>query len=264
MALPVRSVYHFFRGDPRLRMYAPLNGVLTEYVSEKHGVSNHGSIVPAPGRAGTACYEKTDISGTYRITFGTGSDWLFGTQMTAMIWFFKGPTWGTQTTQYVFSKSDSMNSERWWIGMNTDPALRVSVARSGSLVSRTIPTRIQGSWFHAAITTDGSTLRTFLNGVQVDSANCTINPNHASVPLQVGSWGHASYGYLGQFQEAALFNAPLSPAEIAAYYRYAALPRPERKIHFAIPPPPPPPAAPTGLSVLGGDRKNTISWAWSP
>jgi hypothetical protein len=266
MPVPPVSVFNFFRRDPRLKMWSPLGEDIKEYVSGKHGVATNASVRAAPGRGGVPCREKTIVNGQHNIYFGSGSDWQFGTQMTAMIWFNKNNTNWSQAQQYLFSKN-YQNNLYWRIIIRVDPFVGVQVNGTGGAYSglRGVSWHFAGrGWTHVAFTTDGSHLRLFINGTLVGSTPCTGNPNHTTPRLRVGDGVDAvnsDYGYIGQVQEPALFDAPLSPREIRAYYRYATLARPLRKQHFATSPPPP---APTGLSVLGGDRKNTISWAWSP
>jgi hypothetical protein len=70
------------------------------------------------------------------------------------------------------------------------------------------------TWTHLAVTFDGSTLRMFVNGVQVSSASVTGSMGASTGPLRIGGdsvWGEY---FKGQIDEVRIYNRALSPGEI--------------------------------------------------
>ena len=72
------------------------------------------------------------------------------------------------------------------------------------------------TWTHLTGTSDGSTVRLYINGVQAASANGTLGtPNTA--PLTIGdSGGCGAFG--GRIDETSIYNRALSPAEITSIF----------------------------------------------
>ena len=70
------------------------------------------------------------------------------------------------------------------------------------------------TWTHLAVTFDGSTLRMFVNGVQVSSASVAGSMGASTGPLRIGGdsvWGEY---FKGQIDEVRIYNRALSPGEI--------------------------------------------------
>jgi hypothetical protein len=72
-------------------------------------------------------------------------------------------------------------------------------------------TATANTWYHLAMTWDGTTLRAYVNGVEVETDTGTPGTRGPWTNLQVGP----SLGYL---QDALFYNAALSAGEIAALY----------------------------------------------
>jgi hypothetical protein len=73
-----------------------------------------------------------------------------------------------------------------------------------------------GAWRHVALTYDGTTLRAYLDGVQL-GASATVAISATSATLQLGAWmfGGSSYDFLsGSIDEVRVYARALTPAEI--------------------------------------------------
>jgi hypothetical protein len=70
------------------------------------------------------------------------------------------------------------------------------------------------TWTHLALTSDGTEMRMFVNGVQVSSAGITGTITATSGPLRLG--GNSVWGeyYRGLIDEVRIYNRPLSAGEI--------------------------------------------------
>jgi YD repeat-containing protein len=73
-----------------------------------------------------------------------------------------------------------------------------------------------GTWTHVALTYDGTTLRLYVNGVQVTSKAVTGSIQSTTSPLWIG--GNSPYGeyFNGRIDEVRVYRAALSQAEIQA------------------------------------------------
>jgi hypothetical protein len=82
------------------------------------------------------------------------------------------------------------------------------------------------AWTHLALTYNGTTLRLYVNGIQVRSqaVSGTIETN--SSPLRIG--GNSPYGeyFIGRIDEIRIYNRALSQAEIQTDMNTAIVPNP--------------------------------------
>ncbi len=72
-------------------------------------------------------------------------------------------------------------------------------------------------WYHVCGTFDGTTLRLYLNGIEVASKTHKSPGNiyYANRPLRIG-WAYASEYFDGQIDEVRIWNRALTPEEIRA------------------------------------------------
>ena len=72
------------------------------------------------------------------------------------------------------------------------------------------------AWTHLAGTYDGTTIRTYVNGVQVGQTPATGNMVASAAPLRIG--GNAVWGeyFAGLIDEVRIYRRPLAPSEIQA------------------------------------------------
>ena len=120
------------------------------------------------------------------------------------------------------------------------------------------------AWSHLATTFDGSTVRLFVNGVQVGSL-----PFSGSMPASTGSFrlgGNGVWGewFAGLIDEVRVYNRALSASEIQQDM--------QTPVGGSAPPPPPPPpppadttspSAPSGLTASTAVGSATLSWTAS-
>ncbi|GAT35220.1 concanavalin A-like lectin/glucanases superfamily protein [Terrimicrobium sacchariphilum] len=79
-------------------------------------------------------------------------------------------------------------------------------------------TRPVGEWTHIAVVTNGSDIRLYVNGVEVDSALGVLQGASPTPPqstsIRIG--GGMSYNYKGLLDDLRIYSTALDPAEIAA------------------------------------------------
>jgi len=101
------------------------------------------------------------------------------------------------------------------------PLLEFTIMQSGTRRRLQAPagTIAAGGTYHVVGTYDGTTQRLYVNGVQVASAALTGGASVTTRWLFVGSWDGASEFFAGTIDEPAVYNAVLSPTQVAAHWR---------------------------------------------
>jgi len=76
------------------------------------------------------------------------------------------------------------------------------------------------TWYHVAMTWDGSTINMYLNGSDNDdgSTSCSESVNDSTRDFVIGAYGDQSGGFDGLIDEVAIFNKELSAAEVSDIY----------------------------------------------
>ncbi len=72
-------------------------------------------------------------------------------------------------------------------------------------------------WFHLAITHDGTTMKFYINGSQVDSVTRTLATGSGGV-LNIGRSGYLDYYFDGKLDEFTTYSRALSAAEVLSIY----------------------------------------------
>jgi chitodextrinase len=115
------------------------------------------------------------------------------------------------------------------------------------------------TWQHLATTYDGSTLRLYVDGVQVGTRTVSGAMPNSTGPLQIGGNRVWSEWFQGQIDDLRVYSRALSAAEI------------QNNMTTPVAPPPPPapadtqaPSVPGGPAMGGGTQTSlTLSWAAS-
>jgi len=95
------------------------------------------------------------------------------------------------------------------------------LADSGSVLADVVSpnTYDDGEWHHAVFTYDGSTLRLYVDGVEVASTSYSHTITGVTTMAKIGVGTGAGFGYFtGLLDEVCLWNRALSPEEVAARY----------------------------------------------
>jgi RHS repeat-associated protein len=134
------------------------------------------------------------------------------------------PTTGTGDTSYrrILSKEHDSPTKSGWILDIYQGTIRFERwnANTSSIVASPTSAPISTSkWTLVDATYDGTTMRLYLNGVQVASttSSLAIPALPSTTPVLLGGLADGS-DYAGGLQDAAVYTAALTPARVAAHY----------------------------------------------
>jgi glucose/arabinose dehydrogenase len=185
------------------------------------------SVVDASsaGNAGTISGATRTTAGRFggALTFDGSNDWVtvgdapslrLSTGMTASAWVNPTALGGTWRTVLFKERAGGISYGLY----GNDDAGRPSVHVSTPLeVSTRAPSALGvGVWTHLATTYDGTTLRMFVNGVQVSSAAVGGAIVNDAGPLRIGANGVWPEPFAGRIDEVRLYNRALPATEIQA------------------------------------------------
>ncbi|MCH7605073.1 hypothetical protein IID24_03750 [Patescibacteria group bacterium] len=137
-----------------------------------------------------------------------------GDQFTLAAWVFPEDIFGDGDAG-IISKTDSSNRERYHLGI--DRLGGVNVRRysggSGARLDTNDDDVVNGKWQHLVGRYDGSTLKAYVNGVEVDSLLASGNIDPSTKDLFIGR-RDGSRRFTGKIDDVRIYNRALSNTEI--------------------------------------------------
>jgi hypothetical protein len=115
------------------------------------------------------------------------------------------------TDQVIIQQMDGNGTGRTFLGVGFTDRI-YSVLGGIPTVGSTILS--PNTWYHLAVTYDGTTLRLFVNGVQDAAQNRTIG--NAEGPFRLGTDKNGNFSWQGSIDEVRFWNIARSEADIAA------------------------------------------------
>jgi len=152
-----------------------------------------------------------------------GSFNVTGSGITLLAWF-RADSFGD--VRFISKATSTSPSDHTWmlgIDNNTTLECRLKIDGTTRQVSASVSTLSAGSWYFAAATYDGSTIRVYLNGTEVGTGSYSgsISTSSAAVGLANQPSGAGDRGFDGRLDEVAVFDKALSGAEISGLYSAA-------------------------------------------
>jgi len=152
-----------------------------------------------------------------------------GSAITLSAWV-KNSSFATGVEQRFVSKAYDSSEERtyWMLGQTTaggQNRLQFRLKAGGSTATLTASTGTLplNTWYHAAATYDGSTMRLYLNGTEVGSvAESGLISRGRNVPVNLGRSPEGSNYLRGAIDDVRIYSSALTAAEVAALAGVAA------------------------------------------
>jgi hypothetical protein len=164
-----------------------------------------------------------DGSGDY-ISFTSASELQFLNRLpyTLEVWMYPTSNPGASTWTGIFNREDSSVGSRdgYNIYLNGGSGtLHLAAERFCTGTATAVGKDYNNSdllniWHHVVATYDGTTLRLYRNGVQLNSGTSTGNITNTSKALEIGRRGTGSY-FIGRLNGQKIYNKALSATEVA-------------------------------------------------
>ena len=200
------------------------DGTMLDEINGQNGstVSGAGVSYNATGEVGQAF--QFDGSSNTRITLNNSASGplnITGQALTVEAWVNQSnatQSLNGSSLQVIFDKAYSTTDDGYGLYLVAGK-LQGYISTPSAIIYLTAPTAVSvGTWTHVGMTYDGSTLRLYVNGVQVTSAAITgsirSNPNNAAIGGDQSP--SAIYGFKGSIDELAVYNRTLDITELAA------------------------------------------------
>ena len=133
------------------------------------------------------------------------------------------PTAATSQYRRIIGKEDT-NQYGWRMVLAStggSPPNKVSLIRqdaAGNESASSLTALQPGTWYHVVGTYDGTTMRMYVNGVQVDSnASSRSIPDHASA-LAMGTKNGGGAYLGGTMDEVAIYSSALTAQQVSEHY----------------------------------------------
>jgi PKD repeat protein len=153
-----------------------------------------------------------------RVTLGN-MDVSGGSGLTIAFWMNAG-TLTNNDARFISKASGTQEADHYWMVSTVNSSgLRFRLKTGGTTSTlATAAGQVQvGTWYHVAVTYDGSNMRIYKDGVQVATAGKTGTiSTGAGVPVALGSQPQGGSGFDGLMDDVRIYNEALSAAEIQA------------------------------------------------
>ncbi|MGV8151337.1 MAG: Ig-like domain-containing protein [Candidatus Woesearchaeota archaeon] len=174
------------------------------------GTAYNGAVVGSAGKFGSGISFDgvNDYAGTG--SFNVGSSWTINLWVNprrlvsngAVLWAPNGnQPWSENNIGGLYASNSDIH---WWFGGSQ----RISA-----------PVLNTNTWSMVTMTSDGSTVRLYTNGVQVGTSSVSTNFNNPLVIAQKGIDNDEAY-FNGTMDELAVWNRALSASEVSNIYSY--------------------------------------------
>lgn len=200
----------------------PLNGD----ANDKSGNGVDGAVVNASLSVG----QNGQSDGAYRFTtngqyISMGVPASFASLSTGLTYSIWAMYEGNATTQWpvVMGSTDpharfairgSQNGAKLYVEWGEAPYDGSQWTGTGSTSADLLPT---GSWHHFAVTFDGVTMKSYLDGAMIGQRSATLNPNQAAFYLNNGGGT-----FIGRLDDARVFGRALTSSEVQTMYQTGA------------------------------------------
>lgn len=164
-------------------------------------------------------YNSFDFNGsTQYINCGNDSSLQITGNITVCAWvlFDSVPT----SSKGILSKYTTVSDQRSWLLYRTSSEWRLLISPDGTngfTISSSSSSVSASQWYHIAGVYDGSTIKLYLDGVEVDSTSYTGGVYNSSTNVLIGDYQGVAF-IDGSVTQPMIFDSALSASDIAEIY----------------------------------------------
>jgi hypothetical protein len=188
-----------------LKVWLPLNGTLDNKGLSDITVTNNGATVSTAGKIGS-CYQfgqNKTVTGVLDIN---------ETPVSAAVWMYLDSFQGTY--DYILSLNNSGGYADQCIAITLESDTKIVFCVGGvSTLKYTCPSTLVGRWVHIAITHDGSTIRGYVDGVEVCSLNSSTSLKRSNLTIGCRN-GSTTYYTNCKLNDVRIYDHCLSAKEV--------------------------------------------------
>ena len=205
-----RALWHFDEGSGMTATDSSGNS--------NDGILSSDGIDWVGGRFGQGLHFDSNMGDEHIIVNDSGSLDISG-NLTVELWFKKPIAFAL--SEWLLNKANStlIYTDTNYAIYISQYKIRGSIANGTDVQNLTSATSIQNNtWYHVALTADGTTLKLYVNGVLENSTSQTITPAPNNQPLLIGAKDsdELSFRFNGTIDEVAVYSRAKSADEIAA------------------------------------------------
>lgn len=195
------------------RLGEPSGTTACDYLGKDNGTYLGGVTLGVPGAIAEDPDTAIALNGsTGQMSVPSSGNLNVGDSFTIEAWVKRGAS-KTGSNEVIASKQEGA----WVLMFGESDRLTLRRSTYGNVTVATIPTTDTTSWHYVAATKSGGSIHLYLDGADVTGTvtNRTMTDNKE--PLVVGQSTGTAY-LKGSVDEVALYNAPLTPAQIGQHY----------------------------------------------
>jgi hypothetical protein len=215
--------------------FAPLTGAVVGLVTNQTGIDAegrraidlfagatnlrlHAIFSPEHGITGDANTAVAFNGTSGKVSFGDAFDYAAKAAFSLEAWV--QPSVVDATSRRIFSKetSDVAGAQGYYLVSNST---RVSFARLRDDNYETLsgPAMVAGARYHVVVTYDGTWMRLYINGVQVDASPSANSLLDTTALFTVGAKSSGGGEWGGAIDEPAVYRQALSASMVMAHYQ---------------------------------------------
>ena len=195
-----------------LQGWWPFNGnAIDESTNTNDGTVNGATLTTDRFGNTNAAYSFNGINNYINLPVGFTNG---ANSKSFSVWFYL--TNGTYN--FILDGGTSINGNSFWLFWNNSVTInKLTFHGDGALYDYEFADINFNQWYHTVITYDGTSLKSYLNGIYIGSKNTTLNTTVTS-NIKVACRNNTSAYFSGKIDDIGVWNTTLTPSEITSLY----------------------------------------------
>jgi len=196
------------------RLGEPSGTTACDYTAKDNGAYRGGVTLGASGAIAEDPDTAVTLDGsTGQVSVPSSTNLNVGDSFTIEAWVKRGRS-KTGSNEVIASKQDGS----WVLMFGESDRLTLRRSTVGNVASATVATTDTSAWHYVAATKSGSSVHLYVDGVDVTGTVTNQTMANNNEPLAIGQSTGTAY-LKGSVDEVALYNAPLTAAQVGGHYK---------------------------------------------